>query len=126
MSAFSPSPPKKAPQPTICPIKLSSPLKEARREAIMLTQQEISFRRNQTQIGKVVDVLIEQENPSTGELIGRSDRFAPDVDGLVYVKGQAPLGQLIPVLIEAADAYDLFGSIAVPAAVPAVVTKTLA
>ncbi|KPQ34080.1 MAG: ribosomal protein S12 methylthiotransferase RimO [Phormidesmis priestleyi Ana] len=108
------------------PNQIEQSVKEARREAIMLTQQEISFRRNQTQIGKVVDVLIEQENPSTGELIGRSDRFAPDVDGLVYVKGQAPLGQLIPVLIEAADAYDLFGSIAVPAAVPAVVTKTLA
>ena len=77
----------------------------------MLAQQEISFRRNQTQVGKTVDVLIEQENPSTGELIGRSARFAPDVDGLVYARGQATLGQLVSVAIEAADSYDLFGSV---------------
>lgn len=93
---------------------------EARREEIMLTQQEISFRRNQAQIGTVVQVLVEQENPSTGELIGRSARFAPDVDGLVYVKGsvggsepaQVAMGQMSNVLIQAADSYDLFGAIA--------------
>ncbi|MEL6815533.1 MAG: 30S ribosomal protein S12 methylthiotransferase RimO [Cyanobacteria bacterium J06598_3] len=96
------------------PNQIEQSVKEARREALMLTQQEISFRRNQTQVGNVVDVLIEQENPSTGELIGRSARFAPDVDGLVYVKGQAALGQLVSVKIDAADTYDLFGSLAAP------------
>ena len=85
---------------------------DARREEIMFAQQDVSFRRNQQQVGKTVDVLIEQENPSTGELIGRSARFAPDVDGLVYVKGSAMLGHLVPVTIEAADTYDLFGSVA--------------
>ncbi|MGD1867566.1 MAG: 30S ribosomal protein S12 methylthiotransferase RimO [Phormidesmis sp.] len=93
------------------PNQIEQSVKEARREELMLTQQEISFRRNQSAVGKTVNVLIEQENPSTGELIGRSDRFAPDVDGLVYVKGSAALGRLVPVLIEAADTYDLFGSI---------------
>ncbi|MEO0825137.1 MAG: 30S ribosomal protein S12 methylthiotransferase RimO [Cyanobacteria bacterium J06639_16] len=83
----------------------------ARRERLMLTQQEITFRRNQAQIGRTVEVLIEQENPSTGKLIGRSSRFAPDVDGLVYVQGTASLGSLVPVLIEASDTYDLFGSV---------------
>jgi ribosomal protein S12 methylthiotransferase len=98
------------------PNKIAQSVMDARREEIMLTQQEISFRRNQAQIGTTVQVLIEQENPSTGELIGRSARFAPDVDGLVYVKGSAPgqaaMGQMATVLIEAADSYDLFGSIA--------------
>lgn len=84
----------------------------ARREEIMLTQQEISFRRNQAEVGRTVDVLIEQENPSTNELIGRSARFAPDVDGLVYVKGNAALGQLVSVDITGADTYDLFGQVA--------------
>lgn len=83
----------------------------ARQEQIMLTQQEISFRRNQAEIGKTVQVLIEQENPRTSEFIGRSPRFAPDVDGLVYVKGSAAIGSLTPVVIEAADTYDLFGSV---------------
>ncbi|MGB3299668.1 MAG: 30S ribosomal protein S12 methylthiotransferase RimO [Phormidesmis sp.] len=97
------------------PNQVDQAVKEARREAIMLAQQDISFGRNQAQVGKTVDVLIEQENPSTGELIGRSARFAPDVDGLVYAKGQAKLGQLVSVVIEAADSYDLFGSVTHPA-----------
>lgn len=98
------------------PEQLPQAVKEARRERLMMAQQPISLRRNQANIGQVVDVLIEQENPATGECIGRSPRFAPDVDGLVYVTGQAPLGQLVPVQIEAADTYDLFGRF-VPAAV---------
>ncbi|EDX84994.1 MiaB-like tRNA modifying enzyme YliG, TIGR01125 [Synechococcus sp. PCC 7335] len=100
------------------PNQIEQSVMDERREAIMLTQQEISFRRNQAQIGTTVKVLIEQENPSTGELIGRSARFAPDVDGLVYVKGgtsgQTAMGQMTSVLIEAADSYDLFGSVAGP------------
>lgn len=107
------------------PNQIDQAVKEARREDLMLTQQEISFRRNQTQVGQVVDVLIEQENPATGELIGRSARFAPDVDGLVYVKGQVPLGQIVSVAIEAADTYDLFGSTLAVAPVPLATTAAL-
>lgn len=94
------------------PHQIDQATKDRRRESLMLTQQEISFRRNQAEVGRTVDVLIEQENPSSGELIGRSARFAPDVDGLVYVKGHSALGQIVPVTIEAADTYDLFGSVA--------------
>lgn len=88
---------------------------EARRDALMQAQQPISLKRNQTQIGRVVDVLIEQENPETGELIGRSARFAPEVDGLVYVSGEASLGSLVPVYIDDADVYDLYGHVATAA-----------
>ncbi|MEO0758656.1 MAG: 30S ribosomal protein S12 methylthiotransferase RimO [Cyanobacteria bacterium J06648_16] len=91
------------------PDQISEAVKHERREALMFAQQEISFRRNQAQIGRTVPVLIEQANVTAGECIGRSARFAPDVDGLVYVKGLAPLGQLVPVQIEAADTYDLYG-----------------
>ncbi|MDJ0701681.1 MAG: 30S ribosomal protein S12 methylthiotransferase RimO [Leptolyngbyaceae cyanobacterium MO_188.B28] len=93
------------------PNQLSQVAKDQRREELMFAQQEISFRRHQLEVGKVVDVLIEQENPLTGDLIGRSARFAPDVDGLVYVKGTATLGKLARVAIEAADTYDLYGSV---------------
>lgn len=97
------------------PQQLPQSVKDERREILMMTQQPISLSRNQAEIGRVIEVLIEQENPATGECIGRSARFAPDVDGLVYIKGQAPLGQIVPVQIEAADTYDLFGRVAVPA-----------
>jgi len=84
---------------------------EARREAIMQVQQPISLRRNQAQVGQIVDVLIEQENPATGERIGRSARFAPEVDGLVYLHGRAPLGTIVRAKITDADVYDLYGEV---------------
>lgn len=84
-------------------------VKQARRDALMQVQQPISLGQNQKSIGQVVSVLIEQENPQTGQLIGRSARFAPEVDGLVYVQGQARLGSMVPVQITGADVYDLYG-----------------
>lgn len=91
------------------PNPISPAVMEARRDALMQVQQPISFKQNQKCVGQVVDVLIEQENPQTGELIGRSARFAPDVDGLVYVQGSARLGSIVPVKITDADVYDLYG-----------------
>ncbi len=96
------------------PDQIPEEVKEARKDAIMSVQQDISLRKNQAEIGKIVDVLIEQEHPETGELIGRSPRFAPDVDGVVYLKdpeGKASLGDILKVLITGADHYDLFGEI---------------
>lgn len=97
------------------PNQLPQSVMDARRDALMQIQQPISLRRNRSQIGKVVDVLIEQENPETGELVGRSARFSPEVDGLVYVQGEASLGALVPVAIVDADIYDLYGRVATAA-----------
>jgi ribosomal protein S12 methylthiotransferase len=94
------------------PHPISQEVMDERRDAIMTLQQPISLKRNRAEIGKVIDVLIEQENPETGELIGRSIRFAPEVDGLVYVQGEARLGTIVPVAITDADIYDLYGHVA--------------
>ena len=93
------------------PDQLPQAIMEERRDGIMEIQQPISLRRNQNEIGKTVDVLIEQEHPESGMLIGRSARFAPEVDGLVYVSGSARLGSIVPATIHAADHYDLHGEI---------------
>jgi ribosomal protein S12 methylthiotransferase len=97
------------------PNQLSQSVMDARRDAVMTVQQLISRKKNQTEVGKVVDVLIEQEDPETGELVGRSARFSPEVDGLVYVQGEARLGSLVPVTITHADVYDLYGRVATTA-----------
>ena len=94
------------------PNQVPEALREQRRETLMLAQQPIAWANNQAEIGTTVDVLIEQENPATGVTLGRSTRFAPEVDGLVYVTGSAPLNKIIPVTITAADTYDLFGQVA--------------
>lgn len=94
------------------PDQLSQAVMDERRDRLMVTQQPISARKNAVYIGQTVDVLIEQENPETGEAIGRSARFSPEVDGLVYVQGEATLNHIVPVTISHADSYDLYGSIA--------------
>jgi ribosomal protein S12 methylthiotransferase len=91
------------------PHQIAQEVMDIRRDTLMAAQQPIAFRKNQSYVGKVVDVLIEQENPETGELIGRSSNFSPEVDGLVYVQGEAHLGTITRVKITDADVYDLYG-----------------
>lgn len=93
------------------PNQIPAEIMAARRDQLMALQQPISLQKNQQEIGKIVDVLIEQENPETSELIGRSGRFSPEVDGQVYVKGEARLGTIVKVTIQSADAYDLYGQV---------------
>lgn len=94
------------------PNPLPQSVMDDRRDALMQLQQPISLKKNQAEVGKVVDVLIEQEHPGTGEKIGRSARFSPDVDGLVHVQGEARMGSIVPVEITHADVYDLYGQVA--------------
>ena len=87
---------------------------DERKSRLMALQQPIAAERNAAWVGRIVDVLIEQENPSTGEMLGRCSRFAPDVDGEVRVSpGEGGLcaapGTMVPVQITAADTYDLRG-----------------
>ena len=89
---------------------------QERKDRLMALQQPIAAARNAAWVGRIVDVLIEQENPSTGEMIGRCARFAPEVDGEVRVlPGEGGLcaapGTMVPVRITAADTYDLVGEV---------------
>ncbi|MEM8643048.1 MAG: 30S ribosomal protein S12 methylthiotransferase RimO [Cyanobacteria bacterium P01_G01_bin.54] len=93
------------------PHQLPQTLMDQRRDVLMQIQQPISAAHNQAMVGQVVDVLIEQENPTTGQWLGRSARFAPEVDGLVYVQGEAHLNQILPMTITHADPYDLYGQV---------------
>jgi ribosomal protein S12 methylthiotransferase len=95
------------------PNQLPEEVKQERRNALMEIQQPIAAAQNQACVGQIVQVLIEQENPDTGELVGRSARFAPEVDGLVYVQGEAALGSMVSVKITDADVYDLYGVVTI-------------
>jgi ribosomal protein S12 methylthiotransferase len=87
---------------------------DERRDALMQVQQPIAAQKNRACVGQTVAVLVEQENPDTGELIGRSARFAPEVDGLVYLDGVAHLGSIVRATITDADIYDLYGEVVSP------------
>jgi ribosomal protein S12 methylthiotransferase len=82
-------------------------VKEQRREALMLLQESISLKRNQSLIDKTLPVLIEGQ--SEGISIGRSYRDAPEIDGLVLVEDDLPAGEIVPVRITGALVHDLTG-----------------
>lgn len=82
-------------------------IKQARQARLMETQQDISHQRNQAFVGQTLDVLMEGYDGSL--TIGRSYRDAPEIDGLVVVEGQLPLGEIVSVRITGAMAYDLTG-----------------
>ena len=70
-------------------------------------KQPIALARNQAQVGRVLDVLV--EGFDNGYSVGRSYRDAPEVDGLVLVPGAHQVGELLPVRINSALEYDLVG-----------------
>ncbi len=94
---------------------IAQEVKDERKERLMLAQQKISLENNQAQVGKTLDVLIEGhgEVEGSGESIavGRSYRDAPEIDGLVFVEGQPPVGEIVPVRITGAMPYDLSGEV---------------
>ena len=81
--------------------------KEARQAALMELQQRISLERNQEQVGRVLEVLVEGQGD--GLSVGRSYRDAPEIDGLVIVPGSLPVGEIALVRIDGAMTYDLTG-----------------
>ena len=86
-------------------------VKTERQEQIYLLQQEISHDVNMRFVGKTMDVLIEGIQDD-GMLIGRTYRDAPEIDGLVFVSGDAPIGGIVPVRINGVVGdYDLLGSV---------------
>lgn len=82
-------------------------VKEARRQAVMELQQKISLEKNQAQVGQTLPVLIEGYGDNLS--IGRSYRDAPEIDGLVLVPGELPIGEIVPITIDGAMIYDLTG-----------------
>lgn len=88
---------------------ISEEEKQERQERLMLLQQQISLEKNQHFLGKVLPVLI--EGTGDGLSVGRSYRDAPEVDGLVIVEGEVPVGEMVPVSISGAMHYDLTGTV---------------
>ncbi len=85
-------------------------VKEERFGRLMELQQGISLARNQSYVGHILDVLV--EGHGDGISLGRSYRDAPEIDGLVIIEGEVPAGEMVPVTINGAMAYDLTGTVA--------------
>jgi len=91
------------------PDQVAEEVKEERWHRVMAAQQSISLARNQAQVGRRLEVLVEGMGQVDGQdaagmalpsgaplTLARSYRDAPEVDGLVLLPGQAlPAGQMV-------------------------------
>ncbi len=80
-------------------------VKQERYGRLMELQQGLSLQINQSYVGKTLSVLT--EGTDKGLTIGRSYRDAPEIDGLVLIEGKTRIGEIVPVKVTGAMAYDL-------------------
>jgi ribosomal protein S12 methylthiotransferase len=94
---------------TRLPDHLPEEVKLARRDRIMEAQQHVAFEWSSRQVGKTLDVMVDGPDPEVpNHVLARSYADAPDIDGLVRVKGKnLRPGDLVRVKVTAADGYDL-------------------
>jgi ribosomal protein S12 methylthiotransferase len=88
---------------------LPESIKLERRNRLMEIQQQVAFDWSRRQIGRELDVLIDAPDPDVpNHLLARSHADAPDIDGLVRIKGKGLRpGDLVRAKVTAADGYDL-------------------
>ncbi|HRZ66819.1 MAG TPA: 30S ribosomal protein S12 methylthiotransferase RimO [Candidatus Omnitrophota bacterium] len=83
--------------------------KASRWNEIMSIQQRISEKINRSIIGRELDVLIDEPDPSDkGVFLGRSYMDAPEIDGNVFVRGTGiKAGDMVKVRVIDGYEYDL-------------------
>jgi ribosomal protein S12 methylthiotransferase len=115
-------------------------VKAARQAQLLNLQSEISLAKNQARMGTVQTVLVDGMSPETGQLEGRLEGQAPEIDGVVIleqranasvgrreapsgsasgggmvappmIEGDAKPGEFVKVEITSATDSDLFGRI---------------
>jgi ribosomal protein S12 methylthiotransferase len=85
-------------------------IKEERYQRIMEKTAAISAAKLSAKVGTVIETIIDEVD-ADGGANARSKADAPEIDGTVFLRdaGHLKPGDIVPVLIEDADAHDLFG-----------------
>ncbi len=86
-------------------------VKEERWHRFMAAQREVSQGLLREKIGQSIEVLIDEVDEEGA--IGRSQWDAPEIDGSVFLNGQAHVkpGDLVPARVVEADDYDLWAEV---------------
>ncbi len=96
--------------------KVDQEIIEARFDRLYEVQEEIAEKKNESYIGKTIDVLIEGFHEETELLIkGRHTGQAPDVDGIVIINDTSDMplavGQIRKALVTEVEGFDLIAKI---------------
>jgi ribosomal protein S12 methylthiotransferase len=91
-------------------------VKNARVEELMLTQQDVAFKKAKSMIGQSIEVMIER--PAGRDIedgyVARSQSQAPDIDSVVHVDGNGVdlhPGQMVMVKVTDYQNYDLVAQV---------------
>ncbi len=97
----------------VLPDKVPEELAEERLAELLQVQESVSYDINRGFVGREMRVLIEGLSEA-GEVLSRSYRDAPEVDGTVIVRGagDAEPGSFVDALIEDAEEHDLIARLA--------------
>lgn len=94
------------------PDKVDEDTAQLRMDEIMSIQMEISAEIMQRWVDKTIPVIIDETcEDEDFDLIGRTQYDTPEIDGIVYVNGNAKPGEIHQVKITASWEYDLAGEI---------------
>lgn len=93
--------------------QIEEEVKEARRDELMMLQQEISYENTQELVGKVIKVMVEGYLYEDDIYVGRSYMDAPKVDGCVFINSEEELmtGDFVYVKITQGREYDVIGEV---------------
>lgn len=96
--------------------QIEEEVKSARRDEIMVLQQEMAFEKAETRIGLVLKTIVEGRlaDEEGNIFVGRTYLDAPDVDGYIYFDGgkhEYMTGDMVNVLVTGSNEYDLIGEI---------------
>lgn len=88
---------------------LPQELKQERLDRLMKVQQEVAFAWSGKQVGKEVEAIIDGADPEVpNHYLARGHADAPDIDGMVRVKGKnLRAGDIVRAKVTGADGYDL-------------------
>ncbi|HWJ40603.1 MAG TPA: 30S ribosomal protein S12 methylthiotransferase RimO, partial [Candidatus Limnocylindrales bacterium] len=99
------------------PDQVPERVKRARRSSLMATQSEISLAKNRGLVGREVEVLVEGPMPGRStRMRARTSTQAPEIDGSVFLAGDAEPGEFVRARIDKALSYDLHATVAGAAA----------
>lgn len=95
------------------PGKIPARVKKKRLQRLMSLQEEISLERQARMEGRKLKVLVESVDPGEGLAFGRSYREAPEVDGVVEIRGGDLLvpGNFATVLVSEVLEHDLVAEV---------------
>lgn len=95
------------------PSQIAEELRSERRDALMEASEPIIYEKNEEQIGKTLDVIVEGFLPEEEVYVARTYRDAPDIDGYLFFpyEGELMSGSFQTVKVTASRGYDLMGEI---------------